>query len=138
MVESKSNETRISGIGIILMVLGIAGLIFFGWQISETFNNAKPMEDAATSMSKLRSRAGDTVAEAYYNDHGDFLKGEAKIYSQMTLGIDVIGLLASLLVFAYGGSKKTLVEAITTRHPAPKSSKPITKKSPEPEDDEDL
>ncbi len=123
---AKTPETKISGIGILLMIISIAGVIFFSWQIAETFNGTKSMDDAATKMSKLASRSGNSVAEAYYNDHGEYLKGETKVYNRITLGIDAIGILVSALVFAYGGSKKTLIEAISTNYKVARS----TKKSP--------
>ena len=91
-------------------------------------------------MSKLASRSGNSVAEAYYNDHGEYLKGETKVYSRVTLGIDAIGILVSALVFAYGGSKKTLVEAISVNYAASKSTKksPKVKVELEEGEDEDL
>lgn len=141
MTEPKNTETRISGVGILMMIIGIAGILFFGWQISEAINGVTPMEEAATSMSKLKSRSGESVAEAYYDDHGDYLKGEAAVYGRITLGIDVIGMLVSVLVFAYGGSKKTLVEAIAVNYSSsksPKSTKAPKARAEIEEEEEDL
>lgn len=136
MTGAKNTETRISGVGILMMAIGIAGILFFGWQISEAINGVSPMEKAATSMSKLKSRSGESVAEAYYDDHGDYLKGEAAVYGRITLGIDVIGMLVSVLVFAYGGSKKILVEAIAANYSSSKTTKnPKTRAEDEEEED---
>ncbi len=55
-------------LGTVIIILGIlAGLFFFGagWRIS----------NAGGNMTELRSVSGDSVAEHYYQEMGEFVKG---------------------------------------------------------------
>lgn len=127
--------SKVSGAGILMMLVGIAGLIFFSWQISDALNATDPMQKVASKMSKLESRSGNSVAEAYYDYHGEYLDGEAKAYERIAIGIDVIGIMASILVFGYGGSKKTLVEAVVEKASPSRSVAKKSRKDDEEEED---
>lgn len=120
--------SRISGMGIIFMVASIVAAIFFCWQIYGNLNEIDSklvgdyMKESATSMQKLKSYSGNSVAEAYYNDHGEYLEGESKIYNaqiwfqkRTAIAIDVIGLLVCLVLLVYGMKQKTTVAVEATR-----------------------
>lgn len=120
--------SRISGMGIVFMIASIAAAIFFSWQIYGNLTEIDSklvgdfMKESATSMQKLKSYSGNSVAEAYYNDHGEYLEGESKIYNaqiwfqkRTAIAVDVIGLLACLVLFVYGMSQKTTVAVEATR-----------------------
>lgn len=120
--------SRISGMGIVFMIASIAAAIFFCWQIYGNLNEIDSklvgdyMKESASSMQKLKSYSGNSVAEAYYNDHGEYLEGESKVYNaqiwfqkRTSIAIDVIGLLACLVLFGYGMKQKTTVAVETTR-----------------------
>ncbi len=128
--------SKISGMGILFMLASTAAAVFFCWQLygNMTEIDAKLvgdyMKESATSMQKLKSYSGNSVAEAYYNDHGEYLEGESKIYNaqiwfqkRTAMAVDVIGLLACLVLFVYGMRQKTTVSVEASRSTSTPSHK---------------
>lgn len=136
--------SKISGMGVIFMLASIAAAVFFCWQLYGNMTEIDSklvgdyMKESATSMQKLKSYSGNSVAEAYYNDHGEYLEGESKVYNaqiwfqkRTAMAVDVIGLLACLVLFVYGMRQKTTVSVEASRS----TSTPSHKETKQDEDD---
>lgn len=70
-VKSDNNQSS-PLIKIILYIIAIIVVIMF-------FKCAGDIADAGSSMASIRSVGGETIAEAYYQDYGSFIKGIATV-----------------------------------------------------------
>ena len=139
-------QKRLTWQGWILIVIGILGMLFFTLQIPKVMDEidtklvAQEMHKASEDMSELKSVAGGTLAEAYYQDWGDYLYYETKVYNAQLwnqryqiFATDAIGILASVFIFIFGTKNTTektvAVEEIT-------EAKKTAKKQDEPEEDD--
>ena len=127
-MKKQKTTTKISGMGVLYIVVSLAAAFFFCWQIYGNLNEIDTklvgdyMKDSATNMQRLKSYSGNSVAEAYYNDHGEYLEGESKVYNaqlwfqkRTSIAVDVIGLLACFVLLTYGMTKSVTVKTSSQR-----------------------
>lgn len=76
----------VGGIAISLGIAMIMACIIFGSHANNEIDTkavGSQMMDYASKMSTISSISGDSVAESYYNDHGQYLMGEAKSWNAL-------------------------------------------------------
>ena len=103
---------------IILLTVGVIGIAVFVARLAlssavETEKIEKSMNNAASEMSSIQSRAGTSIDEAYYQAEGKYLAQEAKAWEAllnsatgMRVAVDILGLLASVALFVSGSRMK--------------------------------
>lgn len=120
MVALNNEIAKISIKGRVAVVLGLILAIFFVYQVFAANNELDTkyvgnfMMAPADEMSELRSISGESLAESYYQKHGQYLLGEAKIYNasiiteirQVTTQ-SLIGFILSIGLALYGSTLHT-------------------------------
>lgn len=81
--SKKSTAAIMILIGAVLSILFIYNAYTVNNEI-DTKAVGQGMASAALNMSELESESGTSVAEAYYQNHGAYLAGEAKMYNANT------------------------------------------------------
>lgn len=118
MEEVKKAKSAPRWRSIILMIVGVIGVVMFGARLAlsssvDTEKIEKSISSAASEMSSIRSQAGTSTAEAYYQAEGKYRAQEAKAWEAllnsttgMRMAVDMLGLLASVALFINGSRMK--------------------------------
>lgn len=145
-MKNTRTQKRLTWQGWALIIIGILGMLFFTLQIPRVMDEidtklvAQEMHKSSEDMSKLKSVAGGTIAEAYYQDWGDYLYYETKVYNAQLwnqryqiFATDMIGILVSVFIFVFG-TKSTTEKAVAVEK-ATTPKKKVEKKSESEEND---
>jgi hypothetical protein len=106
--SNKSNALLSIIVGAILALLFTVHIFNVNNEV-DTKTVGGVMQTAAVNMSKIESVSGTSIDESYYQEHGNYLAGEAKIYNANTriamanaTTAALVGLTLSLALIAYG------------------------------------
>jgi len=110
--------------GIVAILLGVILSVIFIFNLTTVNNeiNTKSVGDimmsAATEMTEIKSVSGTSVDEAYYQEHGNYLRGESKMHNANTriaianaTTTSLVGLTLSLTLAVYGLSTLRTMKA---------------------------
>lgn len=118
MSDENQTNKNLRWRSIILLIVGVIGIVAFGARLAmsssvDTEKIEKSMSGAAAEMSSIRSQAGTSTSEAYYQAEGKYLVQESKAWeallnsaTSMRFAVDMLGLLASVALFISGSRMK--------------------------------
>lgn len=122
-MKQSSKTDIIKATSLTAVVVGIVLSVFFIYQLFAINNEIDTkyvgghMRGAATAMAELKSVAGGSLAEAYYQNHGQYLIGESKIYNasiitsmRQATNQSLIGFILSFGLVLYGVNSRLKVK----------------------------